>query len=444
MATNSSSSLGRKEALHLSKSILLEESGVPVIVRLAIVIVAVVVAAFSVWASVTTIDEVAISAGFIEPSGQVLVVQSEPGGLVTDILVHDGQHVAKGQVLVRLDPVTVNSRQSEALGQKAAFETRKERLLALLESREPDFSRFNVKYAEFVDYQLKLYRQNLESLKLNREILSSRVQQFTVELQELQNTEKMASENFKLMKEELGAYSKLQEQKLVGKSEFNAVMRLYLQAQENLLQIPTRRMQLNESLNESQSRLARLDIDAREGWLKEMDRLNEDLARQSEALLRLDMQARQHEIFSPSEGYVHNLRLRSPGEVVEPGGKLLDLVPMDRPLVARTKIRSRDIGHLQIGQPVTIKVQAYDYARYGGISGRLKDLSPFTMTEAGDEAFYRATMELDKAYVGDNPDDNRLIPGMIVQADIRTGQKTIIEYLMKPIFTSVKQAFRER
>jgi membrane fusion protein, adhesin transport system len=132
------------------------------------------------------------------------------------------------------------------------------------------------------------------------------------------------------------------------------------------------------------------------------------------------------------------------GGVIPPGAIITEIVPLDKELVVEAKIQPRDVGHVRIGQPVTVKVTTYDFSRYGGITGELKDVSASTFLDEQGEPYYKGIVELDRNYVGKDPMHNRVMPGMTVQADIKTGKKTLFSYLLKPVYSSVSTAFRER
>lgn len=147
---------------------------------------------------------------------------------------------------------------------------------------------------------------------------------------------------------------------------------------------------------------------------------------------------------SPVRGIVKGLKLHTVGGVVAPGEVLLEIVPMDEELIVETRISPYDIGHVQVNQPAKVKVIAYDFARYGAISGVLKSISASTFRDDDGVPFYKGIIDLDKNHLGDDPDTNLVLPGMTVQADINTGEKSILQYLLKPIYVSASQAFRER
>ncbi len=117
---------------------------------------------------------------------------------------------------------------------------------------------------------------------------------------------------------------------------------------------------------------------------------------------------------------------------------------MDREMVVEARISSRDVGHVQAGQPVTVKVATYDYARYGGVPGTLTGVSASTFIGEDGAPFYKGFVELERGYVGANPKRNHVLPGMTIHADIKTGSKTLLQYLLKPLYASVDESFHER
>ena len=149
-------------------------------------------------------------------------------------------------------------------------------------------------------------------------------------------------------------------------------------------------------------------------------------------------------IHAPVKGTVHKLKATTAGEVVTPGETLLELVPFGILMMAEIHISPRDIGHIVVGEPVTLKFMAYDFARYGGISGTLVKLSATTFNETGKEPYYKGWVKPTVNYIGKDPTVNPLLPGMTLLAEVKTGEKSILEYLLKPIFTSASEAMRER
>lgn len=435
-----------RESLHLSQALLLEETGVPVLIRYVVYTLAGVVAAFLLWASLTRIDEVAVTQGKLIPTGHIKRVQSPDGGVVAQILVREGQSVAAGEPLVLMDPTNLASTLEQSQVAKAALELRKARLLALINNEQPDFGASDEKYAELTREQERLHRQKVESMNVRRAILQNEVRRYKAELRSLETKDKALREHHKLIKDEFDAYDSLLKKGMVGKMEFSSVKRQLIQIDENMMQLPITRLQINERLSEAENKLLRLEEESREGWLQELAQVDEELAKVAEAIKRQQQDVNQLNIKAPDTGVVHNLKVHTIGEVVARGGVVLEIVPLGKELIVETHIAPRDIGHMHPGQSVTVKFTAFDFARYGGVGGTLKDISPTAFFEEGQQggAYYKGIITLDKAYVGNDPERNHVLPGMTVQADIKTGTKTLIGYLFKPIYVSMSQAFRER
>ncbi len=433
----------KRESLHLSQALLLEETGVPRLVRYVILTLTLVIAAFIIWASVTRIDEVAVTSGKIIPSGNIKRVQSEDGGVILGILVREGEAVVKGQDLITMDPTNSVSNLDQYLVRNASLTLRKERLQALIDGREPDYSKVEAKYAELAAQQRRLHAQKMESMQITRAILNNQINQYQAELKELRNREKTLRQQYQLMKEEYETYEGLFKRELVGKTEFFGIKRQFIQVQEYLNQIPVRRIQVGEKLTESRNRLVKLREDALESWMAELASIEAESSEILEVIKRYEMDVFQLSIKAPEDGVVHNLQVNSSGEVVKPGETVLELVPIGKTLVAEVRISSRDVGHIQEGQPVTVKLTAYDYARYGGMKGTLTDISPTTIMDEKGIVYYQGIITLESKYLGKGK-KHLILPGMTVQADIKTGDKTLIGYFMKPIYLSLAQSFRER
>ena len=443
-AANGKIRIDKRQSMHLSQALLLEETGVPRLVRHVILTLTLVIAAFIAWASVTHIDEVAVSSGKIIPTGHVKRVQSLDGGVVTAILVEEGEAVRKGQDLISLDPTVSMSNLGQQLIRRATLTFRKERLKALIDGREPDYSDADPKYAELAAQQARLHRQKLEAMEASRAILLNQVRQYEAELKELGNREKTLREQYALMKEEYETYEDLFKRELVGKTEFFGIKRQFIQVQEYLNQIPVRRIQVREKLTESNNRLVKLREDALESWMAELATTEAEAEEIQEIIKRYEMDVYQLSVKAPEDGVIHNIQINSAGEVVRPGETVMELVPLGRTLVAEVHISSRDVGHIGEGQSVTVKFTAFDYARYGGIKGVLTTISPTTIVEPDGSVYYKGIVTLEAGFLTKGQRRLLILPGMTVQADIKTGDKTLIGYFLKPIYLSLAQSFRER
>jgi HlyD family type I secretion membrane fusion protein len=196
---------------------------------------------------------------------------------------------------------------------------------------------------------------------------------------------------------------------------------------------------------ELQDRIADLDALERQDAVGELGTVTAELAQVNEALARATDQVTRLEVTAPVSGFIQNLQVRNPGTVIPAGGVLMEVVPVDDELMVEARISTRDVGHVAPGQPVTVKVSSFDFVRYGAVDGVLQTISATTyIDEQTGQPYYKGMVSLAQPHLGEDPDANRILPGMTVQADIVTGEKTLLEYILKPIYVSLAHAFRER
>ena len=436
---------GDRQTRFLAQSVVLEEAGSSGLIRIAMVTIVVVICAFLVWSAVTNVDEVAIASGEVVPTGQVQSIQHLEGGLIAEILISEGEIVEKEQVLVRLDPSAAAAELNQMKARRAGLELQRERLRALGTADEPDFSLVGPEYRQLIDDQMSIYQSAVDAADNRRKVVVAQIEQRKQEMALLDEREDTLSRTSDLRLEEFEMREDLFRRGLTTRISYLDAKRALNDTRGELANLIVERQQTRESLIEQETRLEEIDTDAREQALAEMGAVTNELAQVKETLSRLFDRERRLEIVSPVRGIVKGLQIHTVGGVAPPGAVILEVVPLDKELVVETRITTRDVGHVRVGQPVTLKVTTFDFARYGGISGELRDVSASTfIDEATGDPYYKGIVAMDRGYVGFDPEKNRVMPGMTVQADIKTGRKTLLEYLMKPVVSSVKTAFRER
>jgi len=300
------------------------------IVKFLIIFISLIVIAFIVWASSIEVDEVSIAPGKIIPYGRIKTIQHPFGGVVSQILIKNGDIVKKGQTLIVFDKDIIHSQITEA--------------------------------------QLKH-----NSLKAKRSYF----------LEQIKIKEKLVNK---------GLNARLSLLKL--KSEFSDFEVQFAQSQEALV--------------------------------RAMNRLH------------------YHEVKSPVNGVVHNFEIFTTGAVIEKGSALLQVIPHGASMIAEIEISPGDIGHTRVGLPVQLKFATFDFGRFGGVTGELIKVSPSTILSNTQKVVYRGFVKLNRNYIGIKSADFKVKVGMTLTAEIVTGKKKIIEYLLKPIFTSANLAMRER
>lgn len=192
------------------------------------------------------------------------------------------------------------------------------------------------------------------------------------------------------------------------------------------------------------SKMSQLQSQRRNEALEESGRVAADLASVRETSRRLGDRVQRLDIVAPVHGIVKGLATNTVGGVIPPGGLVSEIVPMDKELIVEARISPVDIGHITIGHKANVKVTTFDFARFGAIEGIVTEISASTFKDRENEVYYKAEIKLKDAFVGDKSKKNRILPGMVTEIDINTGQKTVLRYLLRPVFQSLDVALSER
>ncbi|MDV7340304.1 HlyD family type I secretion periplasmic adaptor subunit [Terasakiella sp. A23] len=436
--------IGSRQTRYLAQSVVLEEAGSSSLIRAGMMTVGLVIVAFILWSYVTEVDEVAISFGEVVPSSRIQTIQHLEGGIVSEILVREGQIVEAGDIMLRLDPAAAYSERAQMQARRASLLLKAERLRAVGLDREPDFSIVGKEYANLVKDQEAIYQVQTSSQNSSRQVLLNQIEQTRTELDVMDEKEATERQQTSIIEDELRMREKLYKQGLTSKVVYLDLKRQANQSRGEVNKLVQERLKAIEAHEEAKSRLAQDIAKAKEQALQEMGTVTSELAQVREALAKLDDRVNRLEVVAPVRGIVKGLEASTVGGVLAPGATITEIVPLDKELIVETKIETKDVGHMRVGQPVTVKITSFDYARYGGITGELTNISATTFMNEQEDPYYKGTITLDRSYVGYDPESNRIMPGMTVQADVTTGKKTLLQYLLKPVYSSVNEAFRER
>ena len=434
----------RRMARYLSHAVLLEEGGISVFIRSAMVLLSVGFLALVAWAATTEIKETAITFGQVMPTGAVNKIQHLEGGIIEQIMVRDGDLVEKGQVLVRLKADGAQAELSQTETKLGNLQLEAERYRALAEGRDPDFASLLAQYPELARNQQEIYNIQTELDRNQNEILQVQIKERNAELAQLSEQEATLRKSVDLLSQEVTMRRSLYEQGLNSKVLFLNIQRELNEAQGNLSGVVAEQARARETIAEAKLRLNELEKSQREEAITELGRLGGEIAQTREALRKLRDRVARLEIVAPTRGYIKGLQFTTIGGGIAPAQIVMELVPVDDDLIAETRISTEDIGHVHLGQPVTVKVSAFDFIRYGGISGELVSISASTFIDEEGQPYYKGKVALDTDMVGEGASAQRIIPGMTVQADIQTGERTLLQYLLKPVYVSLDQAFKER
>lgn len=449
--------MSTRQIRFLPDLLLLEERINLNLVLVGILTICCVIVALVIWGSLTHIEETAITQGEITPRDKVTIAQHLEGGIVSKLYVNNGDDVKKGQVLLEFNP-TASLAELETMQAKEfslLFEVK--RLRSYLAENFGDFKGDDsvsnlvdlttIRNKAAIDEMLKeekLFLKTQNDARLaQRQVIQAQLFRHQEGLKQYQHQEKITQERIHLLNKEVAISSKLFRDQLVSETEHLKILREANQAHGELAKIIGQKKQTQQELNEDTLKLSELDYGLREVAFKNLVQLTAELLQTQKSIAKLEDRVNRLNVVAPLDGRVKGMQV-TVGSVVAPGGAMMDIVPNDSELIIETRIEPKDIGHVHIGEPVTVKVTTYDYSHYGTIKGKLVNISATTFKTEKEEPYYVGEVVLEKQFLGNSQSPQALMPGMSVQADILTGDKTLLQYLLKPIHKALSSAFSER
>ena len=356
------------------------------------------------WAWLFKLEEVSTGTGKVVPSSKEQIIQSLEGGILTKLNVREGEVVQQGQVLAQLDPTRFASNVGESESLLLASKATAARLRAEVNGASLKFPAEVLKEPALVNEETALYHSRRSNLE---ESLAGLKQALTLVEQELKMTEPLVAK---------GAASEVE------------VLRLKRQATDL-------RNQMNDVRNQYL-------VKSRE----ELAKANTDIETQSQVVKGKSDTLSRTVFKSPVRGIVKEIDVMTLGGVISQNGKLMTIVPLDEQLVVEARISPRDIAFIHPGQDALVKITAYDYSIYGGLKGKVSIISPDTLRDEvkQDQFYYRVYIRTDSGKLMNKAGKQfSITPGMVATVDIKTGEKTILDYLIKP-FNKAQEALRER
>ncbi len=428
----------------LSQSVMLEEARTPYLIRTTMLIICLAFFIFVSWAALTKIKEMARTSGEIVPSSYVQSIQHLEGGSVEEILVRDDDVVKKGQVLLRLRGESIRSDFERVATKVRLLDLRAARLRAFISGDRDAFDRLCREYNEDDSPEREILTGMLDSLQREQAILHQQLVQKEEQVKLLTHELATAEKTLEIAETAFSTQDKLYKERLVAETTYLAVVRELNEQQGQVAGLKIKIIQARDAISEYEWRLQSIVTKAREKALQQLGVLESERADALEIKEKLSLQIEWLAIRSPVDGVVKGLEIHTVGGIIAPGRELMEIVPADSELFAEVKISPNDIGHIKVGFPVIIKITSYDFSRYGSINGTVAGLSATTFANKRGQTFYKGVVTLEKRYVGNDPKQNLILPGMIVNADIITGEKSLLAYFLKPIHKALNSAFSER
>ena len=403
------------------------------------------IVAFILWASFASIDEVTRGNGKVIPYGQNQVIQNLEGGIVESILVHEGQKVKKGQILLKID--NAKSLSSSETNKMKYNELYAKQLRLYAEANELPFPKTDIKDKELqkqVELAEKLYESDKSEMLAKDETIVNQIEQRKQELKEALAKIKSLQKSLEFVTEEIAMMAPMVKEGVKSKVDFLKLKREANGIQNDIeaaqLSIP----RLKSAIKEYRSKR----IEAKQKYIneakQELNKVSAELERIRTQQIEYTDQVNRTMVKSPVDGIVQKLFVNTVGGVVKPGEDLIEIVPTNEKLYVEIKIKPSDIAFIHPGAEAMVKISAYDFAIHGGLKGKVVDISPDTITDKKDNTYYIIHIETEKNHLGTKEHPLKIIPGMTARADIVTGKKTVMEYILKPILKSKQYVFSER
>lgn len=400
---------------------------------------------FITWASFATLDEVTRGEGRVIPSSQVQVVQNLEGGIVAELRVREAQIVEAGDILLRIDNVKAASDLRGGRQRYLALLGAVARLQAEIEERGIDFpAEVMTETRRVAIDETALFNARQAALQSELEILRNQANQRDQEVAELETRIGQLERSATLAADELKITEPLAAKRVVSKVELLRLKRQVNDLQGELesarLSLPRLKLAQREAHRRIEERFLNFQAEAQRELntvQTEAEALSEAIAADSDRVSRTDVR-------SPVRGTIKNLLINTVGGVIQPGQDLVEIVPLEDTLLVEAQVRPADIAFLRPDQSAVVKVTAYDYAVYGGLDAEVETISADTITDDRGEHFFRVRVRTRSNSLDNAGKLLPIIPGMTTQIDILTGQKTVMDYLMKPILRMRNEAFRER
>ncbi len=399
-----------------------------------------------VWAHYAVLDEVTRGEGTIIPSSRTQVIQNLEGGILAEILVHEGDIVEPGDVLVRIENIVAKASLQDARSQYLTLLATEARLMAEIEGHQQiDFPLGVMNEAPTVAAdQQRLFSARRRQLEAQISVLKSQAQQRKQEVAEMGSRLRQLEQSLSLAREELAITSPLVQKGVMPRIELIRIERQVADLEGEIRTIRTAIPRLQAAQQEANQRVEEMRLTAQTEASNELNSTRAELKSISQSLFAGEDRVTRTAVTSPVRGTVKDMKITTVGGVIQPGEDIMEIVPLDDTLIVEALVRPADIAYLRPDQKAVIKVSAYDFSIYGGLTAKLERISADTIKDEQGESFYHVYLRTEENSLLHHGEELPIIPGMTVTAEILTGEKSVLNYLLKPILRARDSALRER
>jgi len=397
------------------------------------------------WMNWAKIDVVIRGAGKVSPASQVQNIQSLEGGIISEILVVEGQRVKIGQSLIKISDIAFSSSFEENRLLYLELLARSSRLQAeafgLAFKPEPEVSE---DAPHLMKSERSLFDSNQAQLKETLSGLEEKISQQKSALLEAQSKQRQLKRSLDLVKKEIKIKQPLKERGIISEVEFLQLQQREAEFEGEIeaarLSVPRIQSTIEEARFNKQKERLNFQNNAK----KELNEVNAEISRIKETQTALQDRVKRTTLRSPVNGIVQRLYINTIGGVISPGNNILDIVPQEDSLLVELKIKPADIAYVSVGQFARLKFSAYDFAIHGSLQGIVTFISADTITTEEGESFFLVRVKPTKPFLGVKSGELPIKIGMTAEADIITDKKTILSYLTEPVHRGIDKALRER
>lgn len=400
---------------------------------------------FFLWAGFSQIDEIARGQGQVVPSQDVQIVQSLEGGILAELMVSEGDLVKKGQILLRISDITFSSEERGTEAKLLSLKAKKARLEA--EANGTAFSmpgEIVQKSPQIAANEESLYKSRQAEMKNQTDILDRKIEQAQAQLAEVGEELASLAKSKGLLQQELSITSEMVRKKATPKLEEIRLQRDLSDISGKISAGGQRKTGLESELEKTKNERQDQDDKFRSQALGELGQVETELAGLQESLKSIGDRVDRTELRAPVPGIVNKIALKTVGGVIEPAMRLVEIVPVGDDLKIVARVSPNDIGFLKVGQPVKVRITAYDSVRYGRLDGTVTRVGANSVSDREGNVSFEIEVRTTRNFLGTPEKPLPVTPGMVAQIDVVTGKRTILEYLLKPILRAQEWALRER
>ncbi len=425
--------LGDADWLHLEQR--------PIRARALLYTVLLLVIAFLAWSMVAPIDISVHGQGKVIPSSRLKVVDSQDGGTVRRILVREGQVVKQGQTLVEVDPTRFAAHLGEREVRVLSLRAQALRLEALIDAKPFQLSdEIRTRLPDIASRERDQYRHERDALESRLDVARQQLAQVRERLTAARARKREAEQSLALTREELARTEPLLKRGAVSEVEVLRLRRQLAKAKGDLAHAKAEVKRLEKAVVEAREHVHSIEVERKNRWRADLAKALADLAAIQKAQQDWADRLRHTRIKAPVKGRIQRLYVNTPGEVIDPGGRVVEIVPDNDPLEVEARVLPKDIARIHPGQPARVRISAYDPAVFGALEGEVTRISPDSLSDKEGRTFFLVRVRTHKTgFSREHP----ILPGMIAEVDIRTGQRTLWEYLIDPILRARGRALSE-